>query len=329
MNHFAPPRRGAGSLIERAAVAYDFETAFDARNAPPIADALAAPFVETPKLAPQPFAEATAPAAPRPIAPEAAAIPVVPVRPAPVATGGAAVDRKALEESGMLVPGAPVGILAEEFRLVKRQLLLTAKAIKDDAVKARSILVCSARPNEGKTYCAINLALSLANERDTQVLLIDGDLAKPDVLGRLGIPERPGLLDALADPRVDIESLVVATDVPQLSVLGAGTRSNDDTELLASGRTQKVIERLLTADPRRILIFDSPPALAASPASVLALIAGQIMMVVRADKTSEGELRQAVALLDGCEHIQLILNQVAFTPGAQRFGTYYGTEYAK
>ena len=277
MNHFAPPRRGAGSLIERAAAAYDFDTAFDARKAPPIADAFAPPPLDAPKPVPQPFAQAPAlmpvPAAPIPATAEPRPIvqqtplPKVPLAPTPVAAGGAPIDRHALDKAGMLVPGAPVSVLAEEFRLVKRQLLLTARAIKDDPARARSILVCSARPNEGKTYCAINLALSMAVERDTQVLLIDGDLAKPDVLGRLGITERPGLLDALADPRIDVESLVVTTDVPQLSVLSAGSRSNDDTELLASERTHAVIARLLAADPRRILIFDSPPALAASPAS--------------------------------------------------------------
>jgi Mrp family chromosome partitioning ATPase len=90
-----------------------------------------------------------------------------------------------------------------------------------------------------------------------------------------------------------------------------------------------VIQELLDADPRRIILFDSPPALAASPAAVLSSLAGQIMLVVRADKTVDSELRAAVSLLDRCPQIQLVLNQVAFTPGASRFGSYYGTENAK
>ncbi len=246
----------------------------------------------------------------------------------PPVDGPVAIDRGMLAEKGMIVPGAPVGPLAEEFRLIKRQLLITRERIagSDAPDKARSVLVCSARPAEGKTFCAVNLALSIAAERDTEVLLIDADFAKPDVLRRLGLDDATGLLDALADPSLDPETLVIRTDVPHLSVLGAGTKTAHDTELLASARTRAVIARLLAANPRRLLIFDSPPALAASPAAVLAMLVGQVMMVVRADRTPEGELREAVSLLDGCEHISLVLNAVSFVPGGARFGSYYGQE---
>jgi len=233
----------------------------------------------------------------------------------------ALVDRGMLAENGMIVPGAPVGALAEEFRLVKRQLLVTRGRIGDPE-HARTVLVCSARPGDGKTFCAINLALSLAAERDLEVLLVDADVAKPDVPRRLGLGDGPGLLDALADPAIDVETLVRRTDVPQLSVLTAGTRTTTDTELLASARTRDVLSRLLDAEPRRVVVFDSPPALAASPAGVLAMLVGQVMLVVRADRTPESDLRAAVQLLDGCEHIQLMLNAVSFVPGGQRYGAY-------
>lgn len=229
----------------------------------------------------------------------------------------------------MLVPGAPVGMLAEEFRLAKRQLLLTAADLRaTKGERARTILVASPNSHDGKTYCAINLALSLAAERDTEVLLIDADVAKPDVLARLGVADGPGLLDALADPAIAIADCIVATDVPQLSLLPAGARSTQDTELLASGRTGALLDALLVADPRRIIVIDSPPALAASPAATLALHVGQVMLVVRADRTSESELSEAVALLDGCETIQLLLNAVSHAPGGRRFGSYYGMEDA-
>lgn len=241
----------------------------------------------------------------------------------------AMVDRAMLAENGMIVPGAPIGPLAEEFRLVKRQLIITSQRLVEggDEDKARVVLVCSARPQDGKTFCSVNLALSLAAERDTEVLLIDADVAKPDVLGRLGLSEGPGLLDALVDGSIDVESLVMPTDVPHLAVLPCGTRTANDTELLASARTRAVVQRLLSANPRRLVIFDSPPVLAASPASVLAMLAGQVMMVVRADRTPESEVTAAVALLDACDHIQLVLNSVAFVPGSRRFG-YYG-KYGK
>lgn len=306
------PRKKAGSLLERAAEIYDFGA----------------------QLRGQPAPEAVRPE-PLPIrAPVAAPVPLPEPASRPTAgtsrTGtGVAIDRALLAEQGLLVPGAPIGALVEEFRQVKRQLLQTARAVKaSDGDRSRTVLVCSAKPNDGKTYCAINLAIAMAAERDVEVLLVDADFAKPDVMKRLGLKDGPGLLDALADPQVDIEACVIRTDIPQLSLLPAGTKSNTDTELLASKRTGEIIAALLAADPKRLVIFDSPPVLAASPASVLATHAGQVMLVVRADRTSEGDLREAVAQLDGCEHIQLVLNAVSFAPGGRRFGSYYGQEDA-
>ncbi|GGA40239.1 AAA family ATPase [Sphingomonas psychrolutea] len=295
------PRKVKASLLERAAEVYDFAEHARARGAP---------------VAPPPVTQ-----------PLAAPLPIGPVAKLARRGGVAVIDRALLAERGLLVPGAAIDALTEEFRLVKRQLLTTARTVRrGDADLSRTILVCSAQPNDGKTFCAVNLAISMAAERDVEVLLIDADFAKPDVMARLGLPDGPGLLDALADPKVDVERCVVRTDVPQLSLLPCGTKSNADTELVASARTGELIAQLLAADPTRILIFDSPPVLAASPASVLANYAGQVMLVVRADRTGESDLREAVALLDGCEHVQLVLNAVAFAPGGRRFGTYYTQE---
>lgn len=322
---------------------------------PPVAAPAPAPapvIVPEPVMEPEPAEPAPAPVpvqqAPEPVvvpepvfvpAPEPVVEPVlargVPAEPEPqIATARngirhvAPIDRDVLERGGMLIPGSAIGPLAEEFRMVKRQLLLTARAVaaKDTAKaadRARMILVCSAQPSEGKTFCAINLALSMATEKDVEVLLVDADFPKPDVLPRLGLPNGPGLLDVLAGSVANVEDCIIDTDIPQLSVLPAGARSISDTELLASDRARAVIDGLAAANPRRIVIFDSPPALAASPASVLALHVGQVMLVVRADRTSESDLRQAVNTLDGCEHIQLVLNSVSFQPGGRRFGSYY------
>ncbi|MBY0519784.1 MAG: AAA family ATPase [Sphingomonas sp.] len=313
MNDPTPIRRA--SLLERAATVYDFDAAFRARGG----DARPIPSDALTDEAPLPTA------APAAASPAAAPLP----QPKPVQHAKVTITPTTFAEQGLLVPGAAVNTLAEEFRLIKRQLLLTARAVTaSHGARARAILVASANANEGKTYCALNLALSLAAEREIEVVLVDADVAKPDVLARLGLDDRRGLLDALADPRANIEDYIVRTNVPQLSLLSAGTRSNQDTELLASARTPELLDALLAADPRRIIVFDSPPALAASPAATLALHVGQIMLVVRADRTSEGDLREAVALLDGCEQIQLVLNAVAHAPGGRRFGSYYGMEDA-
>jgi protein-tyrosine kinase len=295
-----PPRRLQGSLIERADELYGFG------------------LLPVPVLPAEPPVIEHAPQSQLQPAPARKPTPRGPV---------ASIDPATLRAAGLLVPGAPVDALAEEFRLVKRQLLLTARAVKASAGdRGRTVLVCSANPDEGKTYCALNLALSIAAERDTRVLLVDADVAKPDILARLGLPAAPGLLDILADTRLDAEAHVIATDIPGLSLLPAGAKRADDTELIASERTATVLAELLAADPARLIIFDSPPALAASPASVLAMLVGQAMLVVRADGTSDGDLRQAIGLLDGCEHIQLVLNAVSHRPGGKRFGSYYGQE---
>ena len=346
-------RRIRGSLLERAAEVYDF-------GRPPVPVAKRAPVaapVPAPDMAsveaPVPVIDPVAPIMldPKPAPePDAIAAPEPVVEPEPLPRGrirtGAEVeletapageqpsmvviDRALLAEQGFLVPGAGVDALAEEFRMVKRQLLITARAVAGvDSSRARMILVTSAKPNEGKTFCAINLALSMAAEQDVEILLVDADFAKPDILKRLGQDDALGLLDALADPALDVESCVLRTDIPKLSLLPAGSKSARDTELLASDRARDMLARLANADARRIIIFDSPPVLAATPASVLALHVGQALMVVRADKTTEGDLREAVSLIGACEHIQLTLNNVTFNPGGRRFGGYYDQEPGK
>ncbi len=236
------------------------------------------------------------------------------------------IDRNHLRDQGMIEPEGSVTGLLEEFRIIKRQLLRTAARarVSDHGVRADRIMVCSALPGEGKTFCSVNLALSMAAEKDTEVLLVDADFAKPSVLSTLGLPAGPGLLDALADPRLAVEDCIMGTDIPGLFVLPAGNASGNDTEMLASARTVQVLDRLTANTRGRIVIFDSSPVLAASPASSLAMHVGQAVVVVRADMTSEAALRDAIGLLSGCEDIKLLLNAAHFSPSGRRFGTYYG-----
>ncbi len=236
------------------------------------------------------------------------------------------VDRQLLRDQGMIVPEGTVTRLLEEFRIVKRELLLQAAELRrgNSNGAAQRILVCSPHPGEGKTYCAVNLALSIAAEKETEVLLVDADFAKPSVLSALGLPGGPGLMDALTDPSVDVADYVLGTDVPGLWVLPAGNATNTDSEFLRSSRTAAVLDRLTDGAPHRMVIFDSPPALAASPAAELAKYAGQALVVARADRTGQGALEDAISLLSGCPNIQLLLNATNFSPSGRRFGSYYG-----
>lgn len=241
-------------------------------------------------------------------------------------TRHATIDATALAARGMIVPGSPVSGIAEEYRIVKRELIrgITGGPGRPVLPRGNRVLIASANPGEGKTFSAINLALSLAAEADHDVVLIDGDMAKPSIVRTLGLDEGPGLMDALANPRLPLGDCLIQTDLPRLKVMPSGQSTGGDSELLASARTEALLTALETGAPGRILIIDSPPILAASPAAVLAGHVGQLIMVVRADETPEAALRDAVSLVSACPHIQLLLNGVKFSLGGRRFGTYYG-----
>ncbi len=261
--------------------------------------------------------------APVPAAPAAPSIAVEPV----TFTGPRhKIDRALLRQQGMIQPEGGVSGLLEEFRIIKRQLLLQAKELARGGMgyAAQRILICSPLPGEGKTYTSVNLALSIAAEKESEVVLVDADFAKPSVLSTLGLPGGKGLMDALTDPSIDVADCVIGTDVAGLWVLPAGSMTNSDTEQLASSHTAQVLDRLVQGAPNRIVIFDSPPALAASPAAELAKYAGQAVVVARCDKTGQGALEDAISLLSACPNIQLLLNGVHFSPSGRRFGSYYG-----
>ncbi len=329
-------REGArpASLFERADAAFGLGPRRGAPKLPEVPPALRrAPVQVAPQVAPAATAAAVAAApapAPAPAAPTAPALSAV-AAPAPEAAAAppavafsgprVSIDRGVLRAAGLIVPEDAVTGLLEEFRIVKRELLADARS---GGALARRILVCSPHPGEGKTYCATNLAIALAAERGVEVLLVDADVVKPSIAERLGIEAGQGLMDAPADPSLVPEQLVVRTDVPGLFVLPAGTPSARDAEYLASNRTAAVLDRLTQGAPDRFVIFDTPPALAASPAAELAQHVGQAVLVVRADETSRAALEDAQQLLSACADIKLLLNAARYSPSGRRFGTYGG-----
>jgi len=322
-----PTAPARDSLIERAAERFDFNRYIagpSPRDLPPprraVRDrplrAAAAPRLE-PEVAPT--------VTPAPVASEPVAI-ETPANPAVFSANRCEIDRDHLRETGLIVPEGSVTALLEEFRIVKRQLLVQAAELRRQKAgsKAQRVLISSPHPGEGKTYCAVNLALSIAAEKDSDVLLVDADFAKPSVLSALGLPGGPGLMDALMDESVDVADCVIGTDIPGLWVLPAGDTSTSDSEYISSSRTAQILDRLTEGAPNRMVIFDSPPALAASPAAELAKLVGQVLVIVRADSTGQGALEDAVSLLSACPNIQLLLNAAQFSPSGRRFGTYYG-----
>jgi protein-tyrosine kinase len=221
------------------------------------------------------------------------------------------IDQNALRAAGLLAPTHQARELASQYRQIKRPLIAAAMGGKgqESLPNGRLIMVASALTGEGKTFTAINLSFSMAMEKDLDVVLVDGDVPKPQISTMFGVQSERGLLDAVIDPAIDPEQLILPTDVPNLFVLPAGTRSDRATELLASERMVDVTNRLLQRAERRIFLFDSPPLLLTTEAPALAELAGQIVVVVRAEYTERHALLDALSRLPEGRTPSLVLNQ--------------------
>ncbi len=226
---------------------------------------------------------------------------------------------------GMVTPDAERSQVSEEYRHIKRPLLLNAFGEGALPQSNRNlIMVTSARPNEGKTFTAINLALSIALERDRTVLLVDADVAKPSVARVLDFPGTAGLVDFLADHDRRLADLILQTNLPKLRILPSGRRHSHSTELLGSDTMQSLAQELAERYPDRIVILDSPPLLATSEAAVLAGLVGQVVMVVEAEHTKRDELQEALALLKPEIYVGLVLNKSDRPFGADYYYGSYG-----
>jgi exopolysaccharide/PEP-CTERM locus tyrosine autokinase len=234
------------------------------------------------------------------------------------------IDFNELRVQGFLAPDAAARKLADEYRAIKWPLLKNASAGRDPLLsRANLLMIASALSSEGKTFTCINLCLSIARERDWSVVLVDGDCSKADLTRLFGAQGEPGLLDILRDPTIHFEAHVMPTNIAGLSLLPAGTRKDDATELLSSARMDALCAELAASDPKRMIIFDSSPLLLTPEATVLAACMGQIVLVVLADKTPQRAVLSARDRLDSTKAINLLLNQVSSSDGAVTYG-YYG-----
>ena len=244
------------------------------------------------------------------------------------ATRTVAIDVDKLRREGMLPPEHQQRELSHQYRTLKRPLIRNAfdEQLAGDptAPGSHSVMVSSALPGEGKTFTSINLALSLALERDHSVLLVDGDIPKPHVSTALGLRNDAGLLDLLTDPALPVESVVLPTDVRGLSVLPVGRNSGESaTELLASARMREVISQLEQYDPQGLVLVDSPPILLTSEARVLASLFGQVVMVVRAGVSPQQAVTEAISIIGEGPRLGLVLNEAAHVGSADGYYGYY------
>ena len=229
-----------------------------------------------------------------------------------------------LEEQGMLTQEGGRSSVAEDFRIIKRPLLRQARASGAEAIRhGNLIVVTSAMPGEGKTYCAVNLAMSIAMDMDITVLLVDAAVARPSVLKVLGLPPEPGLMDVLLDPQLAMGDVILKTNVANLRILPAGRSNKHATELLASRAMSRLLAEIASRYSDRIVVFDSPPLLITSEAHALVGQMGQVVMVVEAETTTQHAVKEALRQIEACEHIHLIYNKTKSFPG----NDYYGYGY--
>lgn len=239
------------------------------------------------------------------------------------------IDLDKLHAAGFVTPQAQRSLAADEFRVIKRPLLDNASG-KSAAPVANGnlIMVTSAMPGEGKSFTAINLAMSMAMELDYRVLLVDADVAKPSLMKTLGLPPGPGLLDLLLDPRADMADVMLRTNVEKLTLLPSGSPHPRATELLASDAMNALVEEMGRRYEDRIIIFDSPPLLLTTESRVLATHMGQIVMVVQAEKTLQSQVRHALTTIESCPVKMLVLNQARGGDQAA-YGYGYGYGYGQ
>lgn len=237
---------------------------------------------------------------------------------------GVTIDLERMAKLGVVTPEQPRTPIAEEYRVIKRPLLKNATGSGAAPVRNGSlIMVTSAMPGEGKSFTAINLAISMAMELDYTVLLVDADVSRPSVLNRLGLPPERGLMDVLSGDVPDLGDVLLRTNIEKLTILPAGMPHQRATELLASEMMNKLLEQIANRYADRIVVFDSPPLLVTTEARVLATHMGQIVIVVEAEQTTHSTIKQALATIESCPVKLMVLNKSRERGG----GTYYGYGY--
>ena len=235
------------------------------------------------------------------------------------------IDWKRLSDLGFATPGSSNTEAIEEYRNIKRPLVNNAFGKGSLGItRANLILVTSSLPGEGKTFTAINLALSIANERDKKVLLIDADVARPSVSKVLGINETPGLIEYLDGADVNFSDIIVRTSIAGLAVIPAGKLHKYSTELLSSNKMALFVEELSNRYPDRIVIFDSPPLLAATQGEVLARLVGQVILVIEAEQTLQNVVMESVEKLAACDVVLALFNKTKRNMDINYYGYGYG-----
>jgi exopolysaccharide/PEP-CTERM locus tyrosine autokinase len=214
---------------------------------------------------------------------------------------------------------------AEEFRKLKQNLVrLTKKKGFQN-----TIVITSGTVGEGKSVTSTNLAISLAQEFDHTVLLVDADLRKPSCHELLCMDQEYGLSDCLLEGS-DVSNAIIRTGIGKLSFLPAGTPMANPGELLGSQRMAKLLREMKERYSDRFLIIDTPPVLPFAESRILARLADMVVLVVREQRLSKYELGETLEALNGANVAGAVFTQATRGHSAMGYGGYarYGYKYS-
>jgi len=239
------------------------------------------------------------------------------------------IDFEGLEKTGIVNPSAARSNIADQYRVIKRPLISNATGKGTSKIEnGNLIMITSALPGEGKSFTALNLAMSMATELDYTVMLVDADVGRPSIMKLLGLPASAGLLDLVMDESIDVSSVLLRTNIDKLTILPSGTAHPRATELLASDAMVRLLSGMAKRYADRIIIFDSPPLLAATESRVLASSVGQIVMVVCAQRTLQSDVLKALDMIESCPVKLMLLNQARSNSNSS-YGYGYGYDNEK
>jgi capsular exopolysaccharide synthesis family protein len=192
---------------------------------------------------------------------------------------------------------------AEQYRALRTRMLHA-----DNGSAVNVVLVTSPGRGEGKTLTAANLALTMAQEYQRRICLVDADLRYPQLNFLFGLPDGPGLSDVLSGDATLDEALVTIDD-EQITVLPAGRAHGRPAELLGTTSMRRVLESLRTQFDR--VVVDAPAAAPLADVGILVPLVDSVMLVVRAGTTTKPAIHDAIASIDGSKLLGVVLNEVA------------------
>lgn len=243
------------------------------------------------------------------------------------------IDKSILRKYGMLAQQDQERVLVRQFREIKRSLL-SAFNESDEFEQAgdqKVIMLSSALSGDGKTFTALNLASSLAMERDLNVILVDGDVAKPHISSLLDCSDKLGLLDFIADTSVSVNEIIYSTNITGLYFVPAGKKTEQANELMSGQRMKDVLSQLSGISKNTLLLFDTSPILLTSESKVMASYADFVLLLVRSGVTPKLAVTDSIKTLQEIGvRFGIVLNDTksnVFTSYGYGYGYGYGDTY--